>query len=64
MSLLKARKYIKEVLIETKRVTWPTRPDVITSSIIAFILCTFFALFLFFVDQIVVVCLKNLFNVS
>lgn len=45
-------KYVEEVKVETKKVTWPTRKETITSTIAVFIMVTLASLFLFFADQI------------
>lgn len=64
MNLLGVKKFIQQVVFETKKITWPTRSDVIISSIIALILCAFFAIFLFSIDQMVILFLKVIFRVN
>lgn len=44
--------YVEQVKAETKKVTWPTRKETITSTIAVFIMVTLASLFLFFADQI------------
>ena len=44
--------FVDQVKTETKKVTWPTRKETITSTIAVFIMVTFASLFLFFADQI------------
>ncbi|MEM6811821.1 MAG: preprotein translocase subunit SecE [Pseudomonadota bacterium] len=44
--------FVEEVKQETKKVTWPSRKETITSTIAVFIMVTLASLFLFFADQI------------
>jgi len=44
--------FVDQVKTETKKVTWPTRKETITSTIAVFIMVTLASLFLFFADQI------------
>ncbi len=46
-------KYFRDVRAELKRVVWPTRPEVINSSIVVIITLIFFTVFTFVLDQIV-----------
>jgi preprotein translocase subunit SecE len=45
-------KFAEEVKTETKKVTWPTRKETITSTIAVFIMVVLASIFLFFTDQI------------
>ncbi len=45
--------YIGDVRIELKRVVWPSRPEVINSSLVVMATLAFFVLFTFTVDSIV-----------
>ena len=44
--------FVDQVKTETKKVSWPTRKETITSTIAVFIMVTLASLFLFFADQI------------
>lgn len=44
--------YIKGVRIELKRVVWPSRQEVINSSVIVIVTLAFFAVFTFLVDSV------------
>jgi preprotein translocase subunit SecE len=46
-------KFVEEVKTETKKVTWPSRKETITSTIAVFIMVTLASLFLFFADQLI-----------
>lgn len=45
-------KFIQEVKSETQKVTWPSRKEMIASTIAVFIMVTIVSIFLFFADQI------------
>lgn len=45
-------KFIREVRAEVKKVIWPTRKEVIISTIMVLILSAIFGLFIFLVDSI------------
>lgn len=47
-------KYLTDVRAELKRVVWPSRPEVVNSSVVVIVTLIFFTLFTFFVDQIVI----------
>lgn len=46
--------YLREVKVELKRVVWPSRPEVINSSIVVLVTLVFFIVFLYLVDSIIV----------
>ena len=48
-------KYFTDVRAEMRRVVWPTRPEVINSSVVVIVTLIFFTVFTFVVDQIVLV---------
>ena len=45
-------RFFKEVKIEGKKVTWPTRQETTVSTIAVFIMVTIAATFLYFADQV------------
>lgn len=46
-------KFFSEVKSETQKVTWPSKKEMIASTIAVFIMVTLASLFLFFADQII-----------
>jgi preprotein translocase subunit SecE len=55
-----SRLFFEQVRQEARRIIWPTQKDVIFTSIIVFIIAAMFAVFLFFVDQIIIGVLKRI----
>lgn len=56
--LKSSRLFFDQVMQEARRIVWPTQRDVVFTSIIVFIIAAMFAIFLFFVDQLVVGSLR------
>jgi len=48
-------KYFTDVRAEMRRVVWPTRSEVINSSVVVIVTLIFFTVFTFVLDQIVLV---------
>lgn len=46
-------KFFSEVKSETQKVTWPSKKEMIASTVAVFIMVTLASLFLFFADQII-----------
>lgn len=57
----KIKKFSKEVSVEMKKVTWPTKEQLKESTGVVVVVCAIFALFTFIVDQIVSEIMKLLF---
>jgi preprotein translocase subunit SecE len=53
-------KYFADVRAEFKRVVWPTRPEVVNSSVVVIITLVFFTLFTFLVDQVVLLIIQTI----
>ncbi len=53
-------KYFSDVRAELKRVVWPTRPEVINSSVVVIITLIFFTVLTFLLDQIVVFLINSI----
>ena len=49
---MSAFRFLREVRQEVSKVTWPTRGEVIATTIMVFIMATFFALLFFLADQL------------
>jgi len=45
------RKFMSEVKVEAKKVTWPERKETLQSTLMVFIMVVFVALFLWLVDS-------------
>ncbi|PJA31320.1 MAG: preprotein translocase subunit SecE [Zetaproteobacteria bacterium CG_4_9_14_3_um_filter_53_7] len=44
------RKFMNEVKVETKKVTWPERKETVSATLMVFVMVIFVALFLWLVD--------------
>jgi preprotein translocase subunit SecE len=53
-------KYFGDVRAEMRRVVWPTRPDVINSSVVVIVTLIFFTVFTFVVDQVVIFVISSI----
>jgi preprotein translocase subunit SecE len=58
------REYFKGVRVETKKVVWPTRKELVSYTIVVFIACAFFGVFLWGVDSGFLAIIREVFNVS
>ena len=57
-----AREFLREVRVEMKQVTWPSREDVISTTGVVIVAVAFFGVFFFGVDSTVGWALNHLFN--
>jgi len=48
----RAKQFLREVKAELKRVTWPTRKEVVGTTIVVLIMVTFFSIYLYVWDVI------------
>jgi len=58
------REYFKGVKVETKKVVWPTRKELVSYTIVVIFACAFFSLSIWGVDSGFLALLKLLFNIS
>jgi len=58
------REYFKGVRIETKKVVWPTRKELVSYTIVVFVTCAFFAVFLWGVDSGFLAIIREVFNIT
>jgi preprotein translocase subunit SecE len=58
------REYFKGVRIETKKVVWPTRKELVSYTIVVFIACAFFGLFLWAVDTGFLAIIREVFAIN
>jgi preprotein translocase subunit SecE len=56
--------FMQQVRAEAGKVTWPTRRETVTTSIIVIILSLVLALFFFLVDQLVALGLKGILSAA
>lgn len=59
----KIAKFIKEVRIELKKVAWPDKDTIITSTAVVLITMLFLAIFLGIEDRILNIIIRNLFQI-
>ena len=57
-------KFLQEVKQEAFRVTWPTKKDVVTGSLMVFVLASLAAVFFLFLDQILKFLLNLILNIN
>ncbi|MDR2486330.1 MAG: preprotein translocase subunit SecE [Clostridiales Family XIII bacterium] len=58
------KEYFKGVKVETKKVVWPTRRELISYTILVFAACAFFGLMIWGVDTAFLAALKQLLGIS
>jgi len=58
------REYFRGVRIETKKVVWPTRKELVSYTIVVLIACAFFGLFLWGVDSGFLAIIREVFSIS
>jgi preprotein translocase subunit SecE len=58
--LANVRQFWREVTVEMKKVSWPTRTEVINTTIITIVVVFFFALFLFGADIVLSYIIQGL----
>jgi len=59
----KIAKFIKEVRIELKKVAWPDKDTIITSTAVVLVTMLFLAIFLGIEDRILNLIIRNLFQI-
>ena len=64
MAKISPIQFFRQVKQEIKKVTWPTRKEVMQTSIMVIILVAIAATFFFFVDQIFVWVVKLIFGLG
>lgn len=58
----KISKFLKEVVAELSKVTWPSKDEIISSTIVTIIVSTVVAIFIGIVDQILTAIIKMIFD--
>jgi preprotein translocase subunit SecE len=58
------KEYFKGVKVETKKVVWPTRKELISYTVVVFVACAFFGLLIWGVDSAFLAALRELLNIT
>lgn len=58
------REYFKGVRVETKKVVWPTRKELVSYTIVVLIACAFFGIFLWAVDSGFLAIIREIFKIN
>ena len=53
-------KFLQEVKNESKKITWPTRAETMTSTIAVFVMVFLIAVFLYFADQLIAYLIRTI----
>lgn len=56
--------FVQQVRQETSKVTWPTRRETITSTVMVFVMVFISAVFFFLVDQVLAFGVKQIFGLG
>ena len=62
--MLNPIEYIRQVRMETKKVSWPTRQETTISAIAVFVMVTVSSLFLFGADQLIAFIVRQIINLG
>ncbi len=62
--LEKVKKYLKETLAELRKMSWPTKQELIGSTIVVVVVSLIVAVFIGIVDRILVLIVKAIFGVG
>jgi len=58
----KISKFLKEVVAELSKVTWPSKDEIIGSTIVTIVVSTIVAIFIGVVDQVLTAIIKVIFD--
>ena len=58
----KIKKYLKETAAELRKMTWPTKDEIIGSTIVTVVVCLIVSLFIFGVDQALTAVIRLVFG--
>ena len=56
----RARTFIHEVVVEMKKVSWPTQQEVINTTMVVIVAVIFFGLYMFFADIVLTYAIRGL----
>lgn len=57
----KAKSFIDDVIVEMRKVSWPTWEQLVNSSVVVIVISALFTFYIFVVDQIVSFVVKHLY---
>jgi len=60
--LEKMKKFLKEVVAELRKVTWPTKEELIGSTIVTIVVSLIVAIFIGVVDRILTIIIRAIFG--
>ena len=60
----KIQKFLKEVVAELRKVTWPSKDELIGSTIVTIVVSTIIAIFIGIVDRILTVAIQAIFGIG
>ncbi len=60
----KVTRFLKEVRAELGKVTWPTKHELVGSTIVVIVVCTIVSIFIGIVDRILTFAIKAIFGVG
>ena len=58
----KVKKFLKEVNAELRKVTWPTKDELIGSTIVTIVVSLIVAIFIGIVDRIITLVIRSIFG--
>ena len=58
----RAKSFLKEVVAETKKVTWPSKPEVVNTTVVVVIASFIFGVYLYFCDLVFLVVRDRVFE--
>jgi preprotein translocase subunit SecE len=58
------KEYFKGVRLETKKVVWPTRKEMVSYTIVVLVACVFFSLVIWGIDSGFLALLKQMLNIT
>ncbi|MFC1475356.1 preprotein translocase subunit SecE [Candidatus Zixiibacteriota bacterium] len=60
----KTKKFLKEVVAELRKVTWPSKDELIGSTIVTIVVSCIVAIFIGIVDRILTLAVKAIFGIG
>ena len=58
----KIKKFLKEVVAELRKVTWPTKDELIGSTIVTIVVSLIVAIFIGIVDRVLTIAVQGIFG--
>ena len=60
----KIKKFLKEVVAELRKVTWPSKDELIGSTIVTIVVSCIVAIFIGIVDRVLTLAVQTIFGIS